>query len=59
MAALLYVLLAVAYGVSVCSLARQRRDTPLGRLIPRRPPKASLAPLTSASVTGRSHAPAA
>jgi hypothetical protein len=59
MAALLYVLLAVGYGLSVWSLARQRRYTPLDRLTPARPASASRTQLSRASVTRRSPAAAA
>ncbi|HVO21993.1 MAG TPA: hypothetical protein VMW56_00030 [Candidatus Margulisiibacteriota bacterium] len=59
MAALMYVLLAVGYGLSVWSLARQRRYTPLERLRTTRPPaSASRAQRTPAPVTRRSQAAA-
>jgi hypothetical protein len=59
MAALTYVLLAVGYGLSVWSLARQRHYAPLDRFIPRCPASASRTQPASVEVTGRSHAAAA
>ena len=59
MAVLLYVLLAVGYGLSVWSLVRQRRHTPPDRFTPVRPASASRTQLSRASVTRRSHAAAA